>query len=339
MTEEKILSEVFRDNRKMLQIMCKTIDTVEYQVKMINFNKELPFIEIDVLTMNDNNTLSYDITDYHKLTEAIKKGEISLQVLLDLLLTLVSTLVNLNNYFLNLNNVYLNEENIYFSTFTKEIRVIYLPLREELKNPFTNQKIVILNLLVACKSLGGNNEELDMAIMEVRDDIGTLYSLKNHLEKIKDEEVILKTDEVVQVKPTFKEKLFSGTKNVVKNNIIKKETTKNEETGNKVSIFEVFTLVIFEENNKRIINLDKDAYLLGRLEGAVDIAIKNSSIGRIHGRIEKDDYYYYFIDLNSKNGSFLNGERLISNKKYRLEKGSQIKLANITMYIEDSRGI
>lgn len=80
------------------------------------------------------------------------------------------------------------------------------------------------------------------------------------------------------------------------------------------------------------INIDKDVYVLGRLRGAVDYVIENLAVGRIHARIIKKDNEYYLEDFNSKNGTFLNGEKLLENELYILKNSDEITLANMKMY-------
>jgi hypothetical protein len=78
--------------------------------------------------------------------------------------------------------------------------------------------------------------------------------------------------------------------------------------------------------NKIIIS--STPYIIGKLNGQVDYIIKNSSVSRIHCKIIKEEDTYYIIDLNSKNGTYLDEERLISNRKYQLYDGSRITISN-----------
>lgn len=78
--------------------------------------------------------------------------------------------------------------------------------------------------------------------------------------------------------------------------------------------------------------IDKDVYVLGRLRGSVDYVIENLAVGRIHARIVKKDNKYYLEDFNSKNGTFLNGEKLLENETCLLKDSDEITLANVKMY-------
>ena len=78
------------------------------------------------------------------------------------------------------------------------------------------------------------------------------------------------------------------------------------------------------------IPLVKESTLLGRLASQVDFAVNNPKVGKIHAEIVMKDGSCYIKDLNSKNGTYLNGsgERIASNMPYSLENGTRIALAD-----------
>ncbi|GMQ63015.1 DUF6382 domain-containing protein [Vallitalea maricola] len=78
--------------------------------------------------------------------------------------------------------------------------------------------------------------------------------------------------------------------------------------------------------NKVIIS--NNPFIIGKLDSQVDYIIENSSVSRIHCKIIKEDGQYYIIDLNSKNGTYLDEERLISNKRYQLHDGTDVAISN-----------
>lgn len=325
-------NEINKDNKTKLILKCNSSDLADYAIKMVNYNKELPLIEIETLIINDSSTLIYDITNCIRLSNVIEENSISLQEMLQVIGTILFTLVNLKSYFLNSNNIFLNINYTFYNYVTKEIELIYLPFINEVTNAYMNQKIFLLDLLLICKKYGVNCESLDMAIMELRDDAGTLESIKEKLDLVKDEVRRMKEQENMLIKDKTEKRSFFSVRKKENNTVIK--TT--EIRPNRI---EYLNLVIYEGDRVKTMNLDKEKYLLGRLEGAVDIPIRNSSVGRIHGRIEREDYYYFYVDLESKNGSFINGERLEPNKRYPLENGDNIKLANVSMYLKGNRSI
>ena len=54
-----------------------------------------------------------------------------------------------------------------------------------------------------------------------------------------------------------------------------------------------------------------------------DIVLRDNSVSKLHAYFEvpKEDALYVLLDNNSKNGTFLNGQRLRPQEKYALEDG------------------
>ena len=77
-----------------------------------------------------------------------------------------------------------------------------------------------------------------------------------------------------------------------------------------------------------IIILTHFPFMLGRLEEQVDYCIKNPAVGKLHAELKKTPEGFFTADMNSRNGTFINGERIEPNQDYRLENGSKITFAN-----------
>lgn len=66
------------------------------------------------------------------------------------------------------------------------------------------------------------------------------------------------------------------------------------------------------------IAIEKDSFILGKEAGKVDGCITGKSVSRIHARISREDGSYYLEDMNSTNGTYLNGEQLEYRQKEKL---------------------
>lgn len=80
--------------------------------------------------------------------------------------------------------------------------------------------------------------------------------------------------------------------------------------------------------------ITKPGFTLGRNRETCDYTIENKGIGRAHAQIEKGKDAYYIKDLDSQNGTFLNGLRLLSNKEYQLNDSDRIAFANAEYYFK-----
>ncbi len=80
--------------------------------------------------------------------------------------------------------------------------------------------------------------------------------------------------------------------------------------------------------SERQIKIHKTPFIVGKLDTEVDYVIKNISVSRIHSKIIQKDQSYYIMDLNSKNGTYLDGKCIKSNEMYELKHNSLITFSN-----------
>lgn len=74
--------------------------------------------------------------------------------------------------------------------------------------------------------------------------------------------------------------------------------------------------------------LDRDDFIIGRLEGHVDHVLNNNAVGKLHAELLNRNGVSYVKDLNSMNGTFINNSRIESNKEYELRANDLLRLAN-----------
>lgn len=78
------------------------------------------------------------------------------------------------------------------------------------------------------------------------------------------------------------------------------------------------------------IQLRSDSFIIGRNESAVQYVETTAGVSRTHIEITKNATLYSIKDLGSRNGSKLNGEKMVAYKNYPLNDGDQIRIAKIT---------
>lgn len=87
--------------------------------------------------------------------------------------------------------------------------------------------------------------------------------------------------------------------------------------------------LIFEEAGiVKKYEIRKERFLIGRNCELSDLIIDEKSVGRVHAEIITKGDEYFIIDKNSKNGTFINNERLTNGQEYRLISNSSIVFAN-----------
>ncbi len=65
------------------------------------------------------------------------------------------------------------------------------------------------------------------------------------------------------------------------------------------------------------------------MAGAVDMIVGEQSISRMHAKFSRDGNNIYITDLNSTNGTFKNGVRLMPNTSEMIEPGDEIRLGKL----------
>ena len=85
-------------------------------------------------------------------------------------------------------------------------------------------------------------------------------------------------------------------------------------------------LISMEPERWSDLNLSGERQIIGKLEERVDLVVAAPEVSRIHAQVQERENGYYLTDLNSKNGTFINGARLETNESRKLKEGDQIQL-------------
>ena len=72
-------------------------------------------------------------------------------------------------------------------------------------------------------------------------------------------------------------------------------------------------------------------FIMGKMKTRVDEVIEGEGISRIHAMIKEQDGFYYISDLNSLNGTGVNGKMLEANETVEISSGDIISLADTTL--------
>ena len=87
------------------------------------------------------------------------------------------------------------------------------------------------------------------------------------------------------------------------------------------------SLVSREPGELATIYLKEDITIIGKLETACDAVIPLPTVSRIHCKIRKRDDGYYLTDLNSRNGTSINGKMLKGAEEYLLHNEDEVDFA------------
>ena len=87
------------------------------------------------------------------------------------------------------------------------------------------------------------------------------------------------------------------------------------------------SLVSKEPGELATIYINEDLTVIGKLETACDAVISLPTVSRIHAQIRKKEDAYYLTDMNSRNGTAVNGRLLLPDEEYQLEPEDEVDFA------------
>ena len=93
----------------------------------------------------------------------------------------------------------------------------------------------------------------------------------------------------------------------------------------------VFT-AYFAERQVLSVALAGGSHVIGR-SPACQIIIPHDSVSRRHARLSIAGSDVVVTDLNSRNGTFLNGTRLSAHRPYQIRDGDEIRLGQMVMRV------
>ncbi len=82
------------------------------------------------------------------------------------------------------------------------------------------------------------------------------------------------------------------------------------------------------------VELTRFPFMIGRARDC-DYVLDYSAISRQHARLTSDQQSVYLEDLDSTNGTFVNGRRLVAGEVYRLRAGDEISFGKVCLWVFD----
>ena len=87
------------------------------------------------------------------------------------------------------------------------------------------------------------------------------------------------------------------------------------------------TLVSREREDLPAIRLENELTIIGKMPGAADAILPLPTVSRVHARIRRKEGEYYLCDLNSRNGTSVNGQLLAADQEWQLADQDEIDFA------------
>lgn len=92
-------------------------------------------------------------------------------------------------------------------------------------------------------------------------------------------------------------------------------------------------LVPMKKEKYKEIMIEKKSIVIGSMKKNTDYQLVERGISRMHAKIMKKDDGIFLLDLNSTNGTFVNGENIKSGEEYRLESGDLVMFGKVEFFV------
>ena len=268
------------------------------EFKVLCHQRNSVFVDSSKMILNGKTQIYYFTGKCMSLGEASRGYQIKDD--LRLITELYSSLLEIKKIgFLSLRNVLTDKEHIFIDSNTNRIKWIYLPV----SNDFTQNEII-------------SEKEVLKEIRQV------INSLLPDEEKKKYEELLGEDISIEQIVSRIKNGAAIYSNNKSQSDATLQLIIQSLDKDNPISLID-----------------DKDEYLLGRKASAVDGLISFSNlVGRVHCKIIRNGYSFSVIDLQSRNGTFVNGERVRPDTMVALSDGDRLRLANMEFLVNVEEG-
>ncbi len=349
------------DNANNYMIIKRPCHAAGYKLKMLEKNIISGLLDIKYTIIDGEIHIKYNISSKIAIKDLYGREKIKIHQLKIIVQGIIDIAENLDNYLLDVDNIVLTYEMIYFDVNKEKVYLCYNPYYE--KSFYVSFGAIVQEFLhaidyndsLAVELIYKINEWCSMGynqIDKLKDIVeNSNYSTMNSKENIDcknisfinedtdagqncneyNKSIPRKEKYIVPFWEIVKRK-FGGFKTEVQEGIEPYDSCYiNKSEDETILLSEALlnkkrSLVSMSELDNIIV--EEYPFIIGKLEKNSDGVIKHSSISRIQAKIDYNDTKYFIEDLNSKNGTYVNEERI---EPYEI---TEIKIGDIIGFAE-----
>lgn len=230
---------------------------------------------------------------------------IDIKNLIDILTNTLANIIELtNNGFLPLTNIDISVDKIFVDQSTNKVQLLFVPTSKGIYpdvNTFENQ--LRSGLIREISSYSQFKNQISRDICSMLSD--TMLSISQLYTKLKS---------------------YSGAP------IIEESFNNNNQSNNRGKA--KLTLISLSPSNKNNITVNSEYFTIGKSLSCSAVIDSTNVISREHCAIKLRNNNYYVLDLNSTNGTYLNGMRLKPNEEYMLKNNDKLTIVSLDYKIE-----
>ncbi|MBE5886929.1 MAG: FHA domain-containing protein [Lachnospiraceae bacterium] len=345
----------------------------DYQLKMLCANKIKGLLPAHTNLFNGNEEIYYDISSRQPISRLYEKKELQAEDIKAILFSLQAIFSEIKKYLLDYRNILFVPEFCYCNPENKKTEWVFFPEENGQKGFMELAEFFIERVDHADKDAVDLAYRFFKGIKEenfVLDELINVKKEESGCEAIEVQDVQSKLDfqEEVYVYDGIENQKEKSFFEKIKQVILGKVARLNSGNAEKESPAygnRAFTLERehfgFEENHnysgetvvmgvehkvlsKRLKNIDKSIgdyisltelpCVFGKMKDCADVVLQDKSVSRMHARIFQKEDDLYLEDLNSTNGTYLNGIALESNEIIKIKVGDEIGFGNLRYIYE-----
>lgn len=332
-------------NSNVMIIKNQKIEKNDYKFRMIMDNDVNGIIPMSLKIVDNVDELHYHITSMISLVSTYARKKMSGDALCALVRDIQILSESMKEYLLDINNIMFDPEFIYIKRDTEKHKFCYSPQKggnfhNELRNLFEkilgyidyrDKKAVVMAYEMQKITLSDNFTIVDLVNCAKNNMAKFIVAEESFVDEIKENQQITyeKQDEELNKKRKIKS---------ISDIFRKKNKYKGEDEIIMITEREVKKSLLLSSiakgENIKIMPEDFPC-IIGKSRKNCDFFINSSVISRVHMKITKESAEYFVEDLNSTNGSFVNGMRLMPQCPVKINIGDKITLADIDFIVEE----
>lgn len=361
-----MIAEYKRNYDHSYMILEDEDNETNYEEKMLLHNDLKSLLVLEIMSSDEKKQYWYDITGRESLRTYLDYEKFSFDEIETLFQYLIYAMEETEEYLLDPGHILLSVDGIFFDRNTKTPSFAYFPFEEK-----TFQESLRSFIEELLRSMNHEDALFVSTMYEIYEMIlKETYSIEEILKAIrskKPSEPCKITPPQVQNKESFTENfvddyeyddfdlevpkpksfLTRKRKKKEKNQIFrhskKEEVVMYMQPDEKIQSSETVLLTgSFVNNGEKLVysgnhnhsdySIDDNTILIGSAEEQNNLVIKSASVSKRHARLTRSGNNIFLEDLNSTNGTYVNGDPLSYQEKRLLKKNDKIHFAD-EMYV------
>ena len=137
--ENTVIDFINTGIKKYVEITLKDINTIPYQIEMINNNDQNSFLKINKVKESNIDKLEYDVSGLESLESFFGKNPVNRDKLIKIFENITNGILEHEDYFLSNKNYLIDIKYIFINPKELDIKLVYIPVEGNINNSIENE--------------------------------------------------------------------------------------------------------------------------------------------------------------------------------------------------------